>query len=158
MQRELATAVRSRLKQQLLDRLLAANPVDVPKTLVDSQVREMQIDTARRMGATDASQIPPVDSFLEPARRRVALGILISELIKRRGIELDQEKVGQRLQEIASDYPDPEEVLKAYRQNSDAMRQIESIVLEEQVVDYLLERAKVADQPATFKELMNFGG
>ena len=62
------------------------------------------------------------------------------------------------LQEIASDYPDPEEVLKAYRQNSDAMRQIESIVLEEQVVDYLLERAKVADQPATFKELMNFGG
>jgi trigger factor len=158
MQRELATAVRSRLKQQLLDRLLAANPVDVPKTLVDSQVREMQIDTARRMGATDASQIPPVDPFLEPARRRVALGILISELIKRRGIELDREKVGQRLQEIASDYPDPEEVLKAYRQNSDAMRQIESIVLEEQVVDYLLERAKVADQPATFKELMNFGG
>ena len=158
MQRELVTAVRSRLKQQLLDRLLAANPVDVPKTLVDAQVREMQIDTARRMGATDASQIPPVDAFLEPARRRVALGILIGELIKRRGIELDREKVGQRLQEIASDYPDPEEVLKAYRQNADAMRQVESIVLEEQVVDYLLERAKVADQPATFKELMNFGG
>jgi trigger factor len=157
MRRELGENIRGRTKQQLLDRLLEANPVDVPKALVDNQVREMQIDTARRIGAKDASQIPPPEPFLEPARRRVALGLLIGELIKSRGIQLDRERVDARLSELASTYPDPDSILKAYRQNPEALRQVESMVLEDQVVDYLLERAKVTDQPSSFKELMNFG-
>jgi trigger factor len=157
MRRELAENIRGRVKQQLLDRLLEANPVDVPKSLVDNQVREMQIDTARRIGAKDASQIPPPEPFLEPARRRVALGLLIGELIRSRGIELDRERVDSRLGELASTYPDPDSIVKAYRQNPEALRQVESMVLEDQVADYLLERAKVTDQPSSFKELMNFG-
>ena len=157
MRRELGENIRGRIKQQLLDRLLEANPVDVPKALVDNQVREMQMDTARRIGAKDASQIPPPEPFLEPARRRVALGLLIGELIKSRGIQLDRERVDARLSELASTYPDPDSILKAYRQNPEALRQVESMVLEDQVVDYLLERAKVTDQPSSFKELMNFG-
>ena len=157
MRRELAENIRGRVKQQLLDRLLEANPVDVPKSLVDNQVREMQIDTARRIGAKDASQIPPPEPFLEPARRRVALGLLIGELIRSRGIQLDRERVESRLGELASTYPDPDSIVKAYRQNPEALRQVESMVLEDQVADYLLERAKVTDQPSSFKELMNFG-
>jgi trigger factor len=158
MTRELSGNVRARLKQQLLDRLLEGNPVDVPRGLVDAQVREMQVDAARRMGARDASQVPPAEAFVEPSRRRVALGILISELIKGRGIELDRGRVEERLGELAADYPDPEPVLKAYRENAEAMRQVESLVLEEQVVDYLLERAEAKDRPMSFKDLMNFGG
>jgi len=157
MRRELENNVRARLRQQLLDKLLAANPVEVPKSLVDAQVREMQVDAARRMGAKDASQLPPPDSFVEPARRRVALGILVGELIKTRGIALDRERVEARLADLAGGYPDPAPILKAYRQNADAMRQVENMALEDQVVDYLLERAKVTDQPTTFKEVMNFG-
>jgi trigger factor len=157
MRRELEGNVRARLRQQLLDKLLAANPVEVPKSLVDAQVREMQVDTGRRMGAKDASQLPSADSFVEPARRRVALGILVGELIKTRGITLDRERVETRLADLAGGYPDPTAILKAYRQNADAMRQVENMVLEDQVVDYLLERAKVTDQPTTFKEVMNFG-
>ena len=65
--------------------------------------------------------------------------------------------VEARLGELAATYPDPDAILKAYRQNPDAMRQVEGMVLEDQVVDYLLERATVTDQPSTFKELMNFG-
>ncbi len=158
MGRELTTNIRTRLKQQLLDRLLEGNPVEVPRGLVDAQVREMQIDAARRIGARDASQVPPPETFQEPARRRVALGILISELIKDRGIELDRARVEERLAELAADYPDPEPVLKAYRENAEAMRQVESLVLEEQVIDYLLERAETKDRPMSFKDLMNFGG
>jgi len=157
MRRELAGNVRARLKQQLFDRLLEANPLDVPKALVDQQVREMQIDTARRMGAKDASQVPPPDAFVEPARRRVALGLLVGELVKTQGLQVDRALVDARLGELAATYPDPDAILKAYRQNPDAMRQVESMVLEDQVVDYLLERAKVAEQPSSFKELMNFG-
>jgi trigger factor len=157
MRRELAANVRSRLKQQLFDRLLEANPLDVPQVLVDEQVREMQIDTARRMGAKEASQVPPPEPFVEPARRRVALGLLISELVRTQKLTVDRARVDARLAELAATYPDPDVILNAYRQNPDAMRQVESMVLEDQVVDYLLERAKVTDQPATFKELMNFG-
>ena len=157
MRRELADNVRSRLKQQVFDRFLEANPVDVPNALVQQQVRDMQIDTARRMGAKDASQVPPAEPFVEPARRRVALGMLVNELVKTREIKLDRTRVEARLGELAATYPDPDAILKAYRQNPDAMRQVEGMVLEDQVVDYLIERAKVTDQPSTFKELMNFG-
>jgi trigger factor len=157
MKRELAGNVRSRLKQQLLDRLLEGNPVEVPKGLVDSQVREMQLEAARRMGAKDASQVPPPEPFLEPARRRVALGILIGELIKTQGLKLDRALVESRLADMAATYPDPEPMLKAYRQNPEAMRQVENLVLEDQVVEFLLAKAKVSDQKTTFKEVMNFG-
>jgi len=157
MRRELGDNVRSRVKQQLFDRLLEANPVDVPNALIEQQVRDMQIDTARRVGAKDASQVPPAEPFVEPARRRVALGMLVNELVKSRGIQLDRARVEARLGELAATSPDPDAILNAYRQNPDAMRQVEGMVLEDQVVDYLLERAKVADQPSTFKDLMNFG-
>jgi trigger factor len=157
MRRELQANVHTRLKQQLFDRFIEANPVDAPKALVDQQVRDMQVDTARRIGAKDASQVPPPDAFVEPARRRVALGLLVSELVKTAGLQLDRARVEARLAELAATYPDPDAILGAYRQNPDAMRQVENMVMEDQVVDYLLERAKVTDQPSTFKELMNFG-
>ncbi len=157
MRRELAQNIRGRIKQQLLDQLLAANPIEVPKALVDAQVREMQIDTARRIGARDASQIPPPEPFVEPARRRVALGLLIGEVIKQRGIQLDGARVEERLAELAAAYPDPDSILKAYRQNAEALRQVETMVLEDQVIDHLLERANQSEQPSTFKDLMNFG-
>ena len=157
MERELEQNVRARLKQQLMDGLLAANPVEVPQSLVDAQVREMQIEAARRMGAREASQVPPPEPFVEGARKRVALGLLIGELIKARGLKLDRERVDARLADLAASYPDPEQVIKAYRQNADALRQVENLVLEEQVVDLLLEHAKVTDEPATFKDVMNFG-
>ena len=157
MRRELENNVRSRVRGQILDKLLEANPVEVPKSLVDAQVRELQIDAARRIGARDASQVPPAQPFVEPARRRVALGILVGELIKRNGIQLDRAHVEAKLGELAVGYPEPDAVLKTYRQNADAMRQLENMVLEEQVVDWLLERARVTDQATSFKDVMNFG-
>jgi trigger factor len=157
MRRELADNVRTRLKQQLFDRFLAANPVEVPNALVQQQVRDMQMDTARRMGAKEASQVPPAEPFVEPARRRVALGMLVNELVRSRNLQLDREKVDARLADLAATYPDPDAIIGAYRQNPEAMRQVEGMVLEDQVVDYLLARAKVNDQPSSFKELMNFG-
>jgi trigger factor len=87
----------------------------------------------------------------------VALGMLIGELIKTRGIKLDRSRVDARLTELAATYPDPDSIMKAYKSNPDALRGVENMVLEDQVVDYLLERAQVTDRPSTFKELMNFG-
>ena len=157
MRRELDANIKNRVKSQLLERLLAANPLEVPRSLVDAQVREMQIDAARRMGAKDASQLPAPEPFIEPARTRVALGLLIGEIIKTRGIKLDRQRVETKLAELAAGHPEPETLLKVYRQNPDAMRQVETVVVEEQVVEDLLARANVIEQASTFREIMNFG-
>ena len=84
MRRELTDAIRARVKKQVLDGLAAANPLELPKSMVDAQVRDMQIDAGRRMGARDASQLPPPDAFQEAARRRVQLSLLVGEVIKKR--------------------------------------------------------------------------
>jgi trigger factor len=157
MRRELAEAVRSRVKKQIMDGLLAANPLELPKSLVEQQVREMQLDAGRRMGAKDVSQLPSAESMLEPAKRRVALSLLINEVIKTANINLDQAKVQTRFEELAQQFPDAAQAVQQYRGNPQIRRQMEATVLEDQVVDWLLERAKVSDKQSTFKEIMNFG-
>ena len=157
MRRELAEAVRSRVKKQIMDGLLAANPLELPKSLVEQQVRELQLDAGRRMGAKDVSQLPSAESMLEPAKRRVALSLLINEVIKTANINLDQAKVQTRFEELAQQFPDAAQAVQQYRGNPQIRRQMEATVLEDQVVDWLLERAKVSDKQSTFKEIMNFG-
>jgi trigger factor len=157
MRRELGEAVRARLKKQVMDGLLAANPLYLPKSLVDSQVRDLQIDAGRRMGAQDVSQLPPAEGFVEQARRRVALSLLVNEIIKTAKLTVDQSKVQTRFEELVMQFPDPSQAMQTYRSNPQIQRQIEASVLEDQVVDWVVERAKVTDQATTFKELMNFG-
>lgn len=157
MRRELSDAVRSRVKKQVLDALLAANPVELPKTLVDAQVRELQIDAGRRMGAKDVSQLPPAEGFVDAAKRRVALSLLINEVIKSGSLKVDQGKVLERFEELAQQFPDANQALQTYRSNPQIRRQMEAGVLEDQAIDWILERAKVVDKSSTFKEIMNFG-
>ena len=157
MRRELADAVQARVKKQVLDGLLAANPLELPKSVVDTQVRELQLDAGRRMGAKDVSELPSAENFVEPARRRVALSLLISEIVKNAELKVDHARVNERLEELAQQFPDPEKALQTYRGNAQIRRQLEAGVLEDQAIDWIVEHAKVTDQPSSFKELMNFG-
>jgi trigger factor len=159
MERELADVIRNRVRGQVLDALYRQNPVDVPRALLEEQVQQLQIDTARRMGVRDASQIPPPGPFEEPARRRVALGLLMSQIVQNEQIKLDRERVQTRVTDLVAGYPEEQqqEALRAYQQNQDAMRQIESAALEDQVVDWVLGRANITDKPMTFKEITGFG-
>jgi trigger factor len=157
MERELADLIRARLRTQVLDALYAQNPLEVPRTLIDEQVHQMQLDAARSMGVREASQLPPREPFEAPARRRAALGLILGQIIRAEGLQPDRQRVEERLEEIAASYPNPQEALAAYRRSEEAMRQIESAVLEEQVIDWFIARASVTDQPATFQELTGFG-
>ncbi|HVY22000.1 MAG TPA: trigger factor [Steroidobacteraceae bacterium] len=155
MQREMSDAIRSRLRQQLFDGLLAANStIELPGVLVQNAMRDMQVEVGRQRGIREASQLPPAEQFLEPARKRVALGLLLGEVIKTSGVAADRNRVQARFQEMTLQYPDPARALKAFRDNPEVLRQVESMVLEEQVIDWMLERVKVTDQNMTFKELM----
>ena len=157
MTRELTDLVRSRLRSQVLDALFKENPMEIPRSLVEEQIQQLQIDMARRANISDPNQLPPAQTFEEPAKRRVALGLLLSEIVRAEGIKVDRERVQTRLADVASQYPNPDEVRRAYLQNADAMRQIESAVLEDQVVDWVLGRARITERPISFSELTGFG-
>ena len=158
MRRELDQTLRNRNKTSVMEKLYQANPVEVPNTLIESQVRDMQIEAMRRSGAKDASQAPPPEPLVEPARRRVALGLLFNDIIRREKIVLDPARANARLDEMVGAYGDAEGLKRAYQQNAEAMRQVESLAMEDQVVDWVLAHAKVQDKSSTFKELMNFEG
>ena len=158
MRRELEQTLRNRNKAAVMENLYQANPMDVPNALIESQVRDMQIEAMRRTGAKDVSQAPPREPLVDPARRRVALGLLFNDLIRRENIVLDPARSNARLDEMVGAYGDPEALKRAYLQNADAMRQVESLALEDQAVDWILAHAKVHEKAATFKELMNFEG
>jgi len=157
MERELAQAIRNRLKAQVMDKLLAANPLELPSVLVEQEIRDLQVEALRRMGARSARQLPPREPFEANAKRRVALGLLLNEAIRKSGIKLDAGRVQARLDDLVAGFEDPAAAREQYTGNEGALRQLQMMVLEDQVVDHIVAAAKVTEQPATFKDIMNFG-
>ncbi|MEO7775530.1 MAG: trigger factor [Steroidobacteraceae bacterium] len=157
MELEVEEAVRTRVRSQVLDALYRDNPLELPRSLVDEQVQELQVEMMRRMGQKDANQAPPREPFEEPARRRVALGLLMGELIRRESLKADRDRINERLSQVVAQYPNADEMRRAYLQNQQAMQQIEGSVLEDQAVEWVAQRAQVTDKPVSFAELTGFG-
>ena len=157
MERELGDVIRNRVRAQVMDALYRENMFEVPRALIDEQVQRLQVDAARRIGAKDASQVPAREVFEDQARRRAALGLLMGQIVQTEGVKVDRERVQTRLNDLVAQYPNPDEARRAYVQNADAMRQVESGVLEDQVVDWIVDHARVTDKPMTFKDLTGFG-
>jgi trigger factor len=158
MRRELDQNLRNRNKSVVMEHLYQSNPIDVPNALLESQIRDMQIEAMRRSGAKDVSQAPPREPLVEPARRRVALGLIFNDVIRRENLVLDPKRANDRLDEMVGAYGDAAAMKRAYQQNPDAMRQVESLALEDQVVDWILAHAKVRETVSSFKDVMNFEG
>jgi len=157
MARELNEAIRQKMRAQVLEGLYTSNPIELPRQMVEETIQELQAEMLRRAGVRDAKQLPPRQPFEEPARRRVALGLLMSEVVRGAGIQVSREAVQEKLNELAASYSNPDEVRRAYLQNAEMMRQIESQVLEQQAIEWVLGQAKVTEKPSTFSELTKFG-
>jgi trigger factor len=157
MQRELDNAIRAKVRTQVLDALHDANPIEVPKGMIAEAMQGMQIDLARRMGLKDLSQLPKNDALEAPARRRVALGLVVGEIVRAQDLKVDRARVNARLAEAVGDHPNSDEMRRQYLQNAEAMRQIESAALEDQLIDWVLSQAQVSEKPSTFSELTGFG-
>jgi trigger factor len=157
MERELAQAVHARLKSQVMEQLLAANPIAVPRILVEAEIRDMQVELLRRSGSRDTRKLPPRDSLEAGARRRVALGLILNEVVRKAGIQADAAKVQNRLDELVSTYAEPDEARRQYLQNDAATRQLQMSVLEDEAVEWVVRSARVRDLPGSFKDIMNFG-
>jgi len=157
MEREIAEAARVKVREQLLDALYKSHPIDVPKVLIDEQVRELQLQMLRRMGVQKLEQLPPREPYEEPARKRVALGLIIGEIVRNQSLKVDRSRVEQRLTAAIASYPDPESVRRQYLQSREAMEQLESAALEDQALDWALAQVKVTDRATSFRELTGYG-
>lgn len=160
MQRELDEAVRTVTKQRVMEALLAGRTLELPESLIKREVERAMAQQRLELShsGVDPSQIeldPTV--FEEPARRRVSLGLLVAELIKDNGIQADPTEVRARIDSIASTYEDPAEVVRWYYSEPSRLSDVESSVLEDTVVTWILERADVTAAPTSFDELLNPG-
>jgi trigger factor len=154
MQRELDQRLREASKTNVLDALHDAHSFALPKTLVDQEAHALQHEAMRRMGTDDHARAP-VAGFRPLAEKRVRLSLLVQELIGRHQIALDRSRVEDRIQEISSPYEVPEEAAQIYRANKEMMAQIESSVLEDQVVDFVIDSARPKRTQFGFDEFMN---
>ena len=162
MERELAQTVAAKFKNDVLEAVLQANPVELPQALVDSEIQIMMNEARQSMGMPPAEGEQEINdeiraAFEEKARRRVALGLLIGEILKEQGIKADADKVRERIEEQASSYEDPESVINWYYQDRSRLSGVEALVLEDQVVDWIAEQFEVEETAKSFDEVMQSG-
>jgi trigger factor len=158
MEKEKNDRLKQDLKNKVMSGLLENNSIIAPSALVAEEVRSLRTQAMQRMGqessAMDENSLPD-QLFSEEATRRVQLGLLIAEVIRQEKIEIDQSLVDSTIEEMAVAYEQPDQVRDYYRQNQQARSGLESMVLEDQVVAHILEKAKVAEKEASFEDLMN---
>lgn len=156
MTRELNATIRNKIKSQVIDGLVKNNEIDVPTALIDREVDVLRQQALSRFGGNMKQPMElPKELFEAEAKRRVSIGLLFSEIIESNKLKADEARVQTLIDEIATAYEDPKEVIEYYRKDKKAMDNIRSVALEDQVVDLLLASAKVTDKNSSFSELMN---
>ena len=155
MERELRQALKGRVKQQVMDLVVERHGFDLPEALVKAEINRLREEAEKRFGGAQQTQPLPDSLFEDEAQRRVRLGLALRAIIEQKGFEVDAERVDRELDEMAATYEDPEEVKQYYRANPQAKSNLESLVLEDQVVDWVVEQAKVTEKKTSFQEIMN---
>lgn len=161
MEREIKNAGRNQVKQAAFDALLEKNEFDVPKAMLEQEInrqREQMLQRfAQQFGAnpnTFGADMLPNELFEDQALRAVRLGVLVSQIIDKEKIEVDQDRVTAFIAEAAENYEDPQEVIDYYTNDKQQRAGIESVVLEDQVVDYLLAQGKVTNKEVKYQDLL----
>jgi trigger factor len=157
MTRELEDKLRGLVKEQAMDALLQVNELEVPKALVsrEAQVLLQQTKANLAQGGQGNNINLPVELFEEQARKRVTLGLIIAEVLGSNNIELDEARVRQKIEQFAQSYEDPQQVIDYYYSNKEQLSGIQNLVLEDQVVDWVLDQVTVEDTAKGFDEVMN---
>ncbi|WP_317929219.1 trigger factor [Halioxenophilus sp. WMMB6] len=158
MERELKNAAKTKLKAQVMDKLIESNEVELPNALIAGEIRALRGQMAQQFGAQaqnlDLTSILPDEMFTEQAKRRVSLGLIVGEIVKQQEIKTDGDKVKAMVEEIASTYQEPEEVVTYYYSNQQLLSGIESVVLEDQVVDLLLSQSNVTEKSSSYEDVL----
>lgn len=158
MGRELKNASKTKVKNQVMDALLAAHELDLPAALVAGEVDALRNQMMQQFGGAqqnfDAKALLPDEMFKEQAERRVALGLIVGEVVKASEIKVDGDRVRAMVEEMASTYQEPEEVVNHYYNNQQLLAGVESAVLEDQVVEHILDVAQVTEKDSSYDEVI----
>ncbi len=154
MHREADQKLRNDIRDQAMNGLLAANPIEVPNALVHQEAHSMQHEAMRQFGIEDHEQAPPIDNFTESAEKRVRLSLLIRQLVDDNHIELDAERMRKRVEQLCAGYENAGEMVTTYLSDPQIMARIEPMVLEEQAVEWIIENGVEKKKPISFKEYM----
>ncbi|AYN15413.1 trigger factor [Pseudomonas monteilii] len=152
MERELRQAIKTKVKNQVMDGLLAANPIEVPKALLENEVNRLRVQAVQQFGGNIKPEQLPAELFEEQAKRRVVLGLIVAEVVKQFELKPDDAKVREMIEEMASAYQEPEQVIAWYYKNDQQLNEVRSVVLEEQVVDTVLQKATVTDKSVSYED------
>lgn len=157
MQDEMDGVIRGKIKQQVLDALYRENPIDAPNAQVE-QHTDFLLDQARQ--TLKGQGIPESDinldraSFAKEARRRVVLGLIVAEIVKQQGFGADPQRVHARVEALASSYENPAEAVQWYYADRNRLANVEQLVLEDLVVDWVMGQVQVREERTTFEALL----
>jgi trigger factor len=156
LERELKGALMGRLRREVGEQLVAAYAhVEMPPRVVENEARAMLAQTVEQARRQGRQLDPPADAWrdlLEPARKRVTVALLVGEIARRNALTLDPKRLNETLRLIASTYEEPQQVIDLYRNDRQLMAGLQNRVMEEQVIDWIAERAVHTDRPLSFQE------
>jgi trigger factor len=156
MERELLNAIRTKVKNRVMNQLFELNTVELPTALVANEITQLKQQMVQQFGGgqqIDLSMLPD-DMFKEKAERRAALGVIVSEVVKAEELTPDEDRVRERINEIASTYEQPKEVVDYYYSKPELLSSVEAVVLEDQVTELVLSKAKVKEEKLPYDEVV----
>jgi len=160
MERELKQMLDSQIKTQVLDKLIELNPIDIPDALLELEIKSLQQmarqQMAQQMGGKELPDIDlPREPYIEQATKRVTLGLLLAEVIKLHDIKVNGDLVRTKVEEIAQAYGKPDEVVAWYYNNKQMLSEVEALVVEDQAIEKLTEKAAIKEQSSNYDEVVN---
>jgi len=155
MEREADQKIKSDVREQIMEALLAANPIDIPQALAHREAHSMQHEAMQRMGIEDHDQAPPIENFSEAADKRVRLGLLLGQVISDQQLKADEAMLRERVEEMCASYENAGDMVEMYMSNPQVMQQVEPMVVEQLAIDWLLDNGKVKTKKVAFKDYMN---
>jgi trigger factor len=158
LEREVKFRVQARNKQAAMDALAAKAELDLPKSVVQAELDRL-VEGARadlkQRGVKDADKAPiPDDLFRPQAERRVRLGLVVAELVREKGLQAKPEQIKAHIEELSASYEKPADVVRWYTGDNRRMAEVEAIVIENNVTEYVLSQAKISEKAIDFDELM----
>jgi len=157
LEREVKRRIQAKVKEQVMDALLAVNPIEVPKALVEKESLQLA-DNAKRdleMRGMNAKDIPVEAAwFVDQAQRRVKLGLIMAEVVKSKELFAKPEQIRTLVEEMAQSYEDPSELVRWYYSQPDGLAQAEAVVIEDNVVEWVVSQVDASDKDVSFDELM----
>ena len=159
MEREAKQSIAAKVKEQLFDGLVGLKLLDVPKALVDGEIETLVKQRQEAMQQYGGGQMPETQpsEFEEQAHRRVVLGLILAEVIKKNELKVQPAQLREKVEDIAASYEHADEVIKYYYGDKTRLTELENVTLEEMAVDSILAEAKVTDKKTSFDDLMNPG-